>query len=148
MSIPALESSGLLPPGVHDCTLEEIEVRFGSFQGSDRRPRLWAKFNAFFLEAKAASFIEVLLLDGSFVTSEPAPNDIDLVVVVFAGHNFGAELLPHQYNVLSQSRVRRRFGLDIVVVKNGTNNLAQAVAFFMQVRQRPDLKKGLLRLSL
>ena len=40
------------------------------------------------------------------------------------------------------------FGLDIVVVKNGTDNLAQAVAFFSQVRQRPGARKGLLRLRL
>lgn len=92
--------------------------------------------------------VELLLLDGSFVTATPAPNDIDVVVVVFATHDFAADLDPQQHNILAQRQVRRRFGLDIVVVKNGTDNLAQAVAFFTQVRQRPGLRKELLRLRL
>lgn len=148
MPIPRFEKTGLLPAGIHDCTLEEIKARFASFQGSDRRPRLWVQFTAFCREAKASGVIESLLLDGSFVTATAAPNDIDVLVVVFAAHDFGAELPLQQYNILAQRRVRRRFGLDIVVVKNGTDNLAQAVAFFTQVRQQPGATKGLLRLTL
>ena len=148
MPIPSLEPAGLLPPGIYDCTLEEIEMRFAIFQSSDRRPQLWEKFQAFCREAKASGVIEALLLDGSFVTAKPAPNDIDLVVVVSAAHDFAVDLPPNQYNILAQQRVRRRFGLDIVVAKNGTDNLAQAVAFFMQVRQQPGMKKGLLRVTL
>lgn len=148
MPIPPFEQTGFLPAGIHDCALEDIEVRFASFQGSDRRPRLWTQFTAFYWEAKASGLIELLLVDGSFVTAAAAPNDIDVVVVVFAAHDFGAELPPQQYNILAQRRVRRRFGLDIVIAKNGTDNLAQAVIFFTQVRQQPGARKGLLRLTL
>ena len=70
------------------------------------------------------------------------------MVVVRASHDFAADLPPGQYNVLVQRRVRRRFGCDIVVAKNGSDNLAQAVVFFQQVWQRPELKKGLVRLTL
>ena len=70
------------------------------------------------------------------------------MVVVFATHDFAADLLPQQYNILAQQRVRRRFGFDIVVVRNGTDNLAQAIEFFRQVRQQPNRKKGLLRITL
>ncbi len=148
MPIPRSEETGLLPEGLHDCTLEEVATRFAGFQGSDRRPRLWAQFTGFYREAKASGVIELLLLDGSFVTATATPNDIDVVVVVFATHDFGADLPPQQYNVLAQRQVRRRFGLDIVVVKYGTDSLTQAVAFFTQVRQQPGAKKGLLRLRL
>jgi hypothetical protein len=148
MPIPPQNEHGLLPPGIHDCTVDELQARFGNFKGSDRRPLLWAKFTDFLRETQSSGLIEAVLLDGSFVTAKPDPNDIDLVLVVAATHDFGADLLPHQYNVLAQQRVRRRFGLDIVVVKSGTDNLAQAVAYFEQVRQRPGLKKGLLRVAL
>jgi hypothetical protein len=50
--------------------------------------------------------------------------------------------------VLAQQRVRRRFSFDIVVAKMGTDNLAEAVAFFSQIRQRPGLKKGLVQVIL
>jgi hypothetical protein len=42
----------------------------------------------------------------------------------------------------------QRFGFDIVVVKNGSENLALAVEFFQQIKQRPGVKKGILRIGL
>ena len=92
--------------------------------------------------------MEAVLVDGSFVTSKPDPNDIDLVLVVAAAHDFSTDLPPGQYDLLAQHRVRRRFGFDIVVVTNGSENLEQAVVFFQQVKQRPGLKKGILRIRL
>jgi hypothetical protein len=136
-----------LPEGIHDCDPAEIKARFGSFQGSDRRPQLFARLEGFVAEVRAAGLVRAILVDGSFVTDKPEPNDIDLVLIVDAGHDFAADLPLHQYNVLAQQRVRRRFGFDIVVVKNGSDNLTEAVAFFTQVRQRPGAKKGLLRLK-
>jgi len=35
-----------------------------------------------------------------------------------------------------------------VVVKDGSEDLEQAVAFFQQIKQRPGAKKGLLRIRL
>ena len=34
-------------------------------------------------EAKASGLVGIVLVDGSFVTAKPAPNDIDLIAVVF-----------------------------------------------------------------
>jgi len=94
MPIPPFESSGLLPLGVHDCSLEEIKERFASFQGSDRRPRLFGKLEAFIAEARASQIVRSLVLNGSFVTSKPAPNDIDLIVVVARDHDLTDDLRP------------------------------------------------------
>jgi hypothetical protein len=45
MPIPDLDQGGFLPPGVHDCSLEEIGERFARFQVSDRRMRLFDKLS-------------------------------------------------------------------------------------------------------
>ena len=148
MPIPPFEKSGLLPQGVHSCTLEEIKARFGSFQANDRRPHLFAGLEAFVAEARRSQIVRAIVVDGSFVTAKPAPNDIDLVIVVASAHDFGADLPPDQYQVLAQQRVRRRFGFDIVVVKEGSDNFDQAVVFFSRVRQHPGVVKGLLRMNL
>ena len=148
MAIPLLNEHGWLPEGIHDCTLEEAAARFGVFPRSDRRPQLWAHFLEFVREAQTSGMIEAIIVDGSFVTAEPVPNDIDLVVVMSEPHDFSVDLLPTHYNVLSQRRVRHRFGFDIVVVTNEGETLEQAVAFFQQVRQRPGAKKGLLRICI
>ena len=74
MPIPAFDEHGLLPVGVHDCTLDEIKASFGSFQGSqgsDRRPQLFAKLESFVAEARAARLVRSIIVDGSFVTTKP-----------------------------------------------------------------------------
>ena len=58
MPIPFLDEHGFLPAGIHDCTLEEIKARFGSFQTTDRRPQLFAKLEAFLAEARAARMVQ------------------------------------------------------------------------------------------
>lgn len=146
--IPPFSDAGCLPVGVYDCTMDEAAGRFAGFQSSDRRPQLWTRFTEFMREAKACGLVDTVLVDGSFVTATAEPNDIDLALVVSANHDFSADLAPEQYNLLAQRRVRRRFGFDIVVAKNDSEDLEQAVAFFQQVKQRPGLKKGILRIEL
>jgi hypothetical protein len=146
--IPPFNEYGCLPEGIHDSTIDEAAGRFGVFQTSDRRLQLWAKFTDFMRELKVCDFIEAVLVDGSFVTGTPEPNDIDLVLVVESNCDLSTDLPPVAYNLLAHHRVQRRFGFDIVVVKNDSANFGQAVAFFQQVKQRPDLKKGILRIKL
>src|SRR5207302_7617066 len=113
--IPAFDEHGFLPAGVHESSLAEVESRFGAFQGTERRPMLFAKLAAFLAEVRAAKIIASVVVDGSFVTATAAPNDIDMILVVLAGHDFEADLSPSAYNVLSRRRVRRRFGFDLLV---------------------------------
>ena len=146
--IPPFNEQGLLPDGVYDCAMDEAAERLGAFQSSDRRPQLWSRFAQFMREVNACGLIEAVLVDGSFVTATSNPNDIDLVLVASANYDFSTDMAPMVYNLLAQHRVRRRFGFDIVVVKNGSENLEQAVAFFQQVKQRPGVRKGILRIKL
>ena len=77
--IPPFNEHGWLPDGIHDCTMDEAGERFGAFQNTDRRPQLWATFADYIGEAKACGLVEVVLVDGSFVTATSEPNDIDNV---------------------------------------------------------------------
>ena len=146
--IPPFNENGWLPDDIHDCTMDEAGERFGAFQSTDRRPLLWRRFADFIREAKACGLLEAVLVDGSFVTATPEPNDIDIVMVVAPSHDFSRDLPPGHYNVLAQRRVRMRFGFDIVVVKNDSENLEHAVAFFQQIKQQPGVRKGILRIKL
>ena len=148
MPIPALDQHGLLPAGVHDCAPDEIKTAFGSFQTTDQRPKLFQKLSALIAEVRVARFARCLLIDGSFVTVKPEPNDIDLVLVLPLAHDLTADLPPTQYNLVSKRRVQKRFGFDIVTVRENTLEYDEAVAFFQQVRHQPALRKGILRLLL
>src|SRR2546426_10698771 len=117
MPIPPFDQHGFLPVGVHDGSLAEVKARFGSFQGSDRRPQLFVKLEAFAGEAKAARIVRSIIVDGSFVTATEKPNDIDLILVLDPQHDFSADVDPRAYNVLSKRRVRRRFGFDLLLAR-------------------------------
>jgi len=56
MPIPALNEHGLLPAGIHDCTLDELKSRFGSFQISDRRNQLFEGSNGLWPMLKPRNF--------------------------------------------------------------------------------------------
>ena len=146
MPIPEFDQHGLLPVGVHDCTLEELEARLGCFQTTDRRPVLFAKLKAFVSEARASGIVRWLVVDGSFVTASALPNDIDLVLVVAAEHDFAADLNPTAYNVVSKRRVHRQYGFDLLVARDGSVEHRRWVEFFQQERLAPHLRKGILRL--
>jgi uncharacterized protein DUF6932 len=148
MPIPSLDPSGRLPRGVHDCSIREVEQRFGRFQGSDRRRRLWSALEILIGELRAAGVGIFLLIDGSFVTAKAAPEDIDLILVVSASHDFGRELTLMEYNVLSSGRVRRRHGVDLLVAREDSDQYHRYVKLFQQVRLEPDQNKGILRVTL
>src|SRR5437879_1217565 len=145
MPIPPLDNAGLLPPGVHDCTLEEVEERFGRFQKSDQRIHLFARLREYLNEVRLTGFAVALLIDGSFVTAKDEPEDIDLVLVLKPDHDFLKLLRPFEYNVISKHRVRRHYRFDMVAVGEGSVDFDKAVRFFQQVRDRSDIRKGLLR---
>jgi hypothetical protein len=71
--IPAFTERGLLPPGIHRATLDEIETRLAT---TPRRRKLMAGLREALHNLKLAGVARVYI-NGSFVTSKPNPNDID-----------------------------------------------------------------------
>jgi hypothetical protein len=71
--LPPHQLDGLLPPGVHTCSWEELRLRCGS---SPYRSSLLSGL----LEAAkllTAAGCQALYIDGSFVTTKPFPGDFD-----------------------------------------------------------------------
>jgi predicted nucleotidyltransferase len=147
MPIPNLNKQGLLPPGIYDCSLEEIGERFGTFQSTDLRPRLYEKLQAFLQQVRSTNLVIVVIVNGSFVTGKANPNDIDLILMLPSSHDLRAELVPMAYNVLSKRRVSRQYEFDILVAREDAIDYTQSVEFFQQVRGQPHLYKGVLRIG-
>jgi predicted nucleotidyltransferase len=148
MAIPTLNADGILPEGIHACGLDEIKARFGSFQGSDRRPQLFAKLEELIGEFRKSSLIAALVVNGSFVTGKAAPNDVDVLIVLGTGHDWQADLTPSDYALLSHSRLRRRFGFDVLVAEDDSELYWKYVRFYSQSRELPQATKGVLRIKL
>lgn len=148
MPIPALTAEGLLPEGIHDCSLDEIREQFGSFQRTDRRCRLFERLESFVRAAKSSGLVVAVVVDGSFVTDKDVPSDVDVIVVLRADIDFDSTLRPIEYNVVSTGQVRRTYRVDALIGQEGESELHEHVALFERVRDKPELHKGMLRILL
>lgn len=148
MPIPDFSEHGTLPNDVYDCSLEEIESIFGRFQSSDCRMNLTKKLKTFVNELRKYGMGVELIVDGSYVTNKEEPGDIDLILVLPEGFDYKAEVKPFEYNLLSNRAVKRLYGFDVFTVSKGSELYRSRIEFFQQVRENPDIRKGLLRVSL
>lgn len=147
----------LLPPGIHDASLEDVRERFGVFQESDHRCRLFAKLKEYAEEVRKAGWRAALIVDGSFVMAGVAkPDDIDLILVMPEDWNMAAELKPFEYNLASKTRVKRIYGFDVRTVRANSPELSRWIEFFSQVNVKwckplgipLGTEKGLVRVLL
>lgn len=79
MPIPEFRGDGYLPVGLHAATEAEVTFRFGS--SGRRRRRLILRLRQWMELGRAVQALRILV-DGSFVTSKPEPNDIDTVMLL------------------------------------------------------------------
>jgi hypothetical protein len=146
--IPPLLTAGLLPDGIHECTVDEIVERFGAFQETDRRPRLAKGLRSYIEEVRSAGVGKYLVVDGSFVTAEPRPGDIDLLLVLRDDIDLAKPVPPFQYNARSKRYVRKNYGFDFFVGFENDQSSEQMLALFRDVKNRPGSVKGYLKVVL
>jgi hypothetical protein len=148
MPIPTLNSDGLLPPGIIECTLAEIKASFARFMDSDQRRRLFVRLEELHNAMRRSGMFKALLIDGSFVTNKHLPNDIDLVAVLLSGHDFERDLPMSEYALVSRAMLRRRFGFDVMIAEEDSQLYETYIDFFSRVRDNPGVHKGILRVNL
>jgi predicted nucleotidyltransferase len=145
---------GMLPEGIHPCTMEEVNERFGRFLRSDRRIHLTASLREFVGAARESGIVAAIVIDGSYVTRKEEPGDIDLIVALKPGIDTAILMRPFEYNVQSQRMVKQIYRFDIRVAEDGSTVYDAEVRLFTRIRtDDPDqatsqLRKGLLRVEL
>ena len=75
--LPHFDDYGNLPQGIHPATQEEIIERFGS--GSPEREVQGAEL-ADFVRAARQMGVRRIIVNGSFTTGKPSPNDVDVII--------------------------------------------------------------------
>ena len=148
MPIPALNEHGMLPDGLYECTSEEIRTRFGAFNASDQRPRLFRDFERYITEVRSAGIGKYIVVDGSFVTHKPDPSDIDVLLVLKDDLDMTRPMPPFEYNARSRKYVKREFGLDFYVGFEHDPSSTKIIDVFRQVKHQPELVKGVLKIVL
>src|SRR5687768_7717985 len=98
----------LLPPGLHDLAVSQLDNHFLSdFPDSNTRAPLIRGLSSYIESLKILGIPLEIWLDGSFTTTKIDPNDIDLVI--FASEN-DVNNLSDEYKDLLRSLINR---LDI-----------------------------------
>src|SRR5688572_9933522 len=103
MPLPELSDQGVLPAGIYIGTLDELRERFGKYKRNEAHPKLFSRLSAFLSDVERLGFVLAVIVDGSFVTAKQEPEDVDLILVVEANHDFMAVLRPCEYNCVSAS---------------------------------------------
>jgi len=81
LPVPELEEYGLLPPGIHECTIDEIKEKF-CYNSSTTRIPLWKNFIAFIEWVTKMNIFDIIYFDGSYTTDKIDPKDIDCVLIL------------------------------------------------------------------
>jgi len=112
--LPALNSDGNLPEGVHLATEDEVFARFAT--PSARRQWLGEQLRSLLALAKSTGQLARVFLWGSFVTSKEAPNDLDVLLVMRT--EFAIEALPTPAHIVfDHVQARLRFQADVFWAK-------------------------------
>ena len=76
--IPPFNEHGYLPSGLHGATLNEVAARFG--QQTELR-RVQMDSVRWLVDLAKRAGVERLVINGSFTTDVPEPNDVDCVLL-------------------------------------------------------------------
>ena len=100
MPLPDLNDEGELPEGIHQATIDEVVAQFGS--GTSQRGIVTARLQQIYQLVKGTEHLQQFLIFGSYITTKPEPNDIDIVLIFDDDFDIAAcdekvkELLNHQ----------------------------------------------------
>jgi hypothetical protein len=148
MPIPPLNSNGLLPVGLHEATLYDLRRQFGVFQETDRRIQLFGRLDELVGALQRSKLFVALIIDGSFVTAKPQPEDIDLIVVLHRDHDWTADLGASDYALVSRAALRRKFDFDVLLAAEGGADYERYIEFFGRLRDDASARKGVVRINL
>ena len=80
MPSPSFTESGDLPVGVHRAAMAEVGERFGS--ATPKRRRVFLRLERLYALARSTGHLFRIVVFGSFVTTKPDPNDVDVFLLM------------------------------------------------------------------
>jgi|RhiMetdeSRZDD1v2_1073273.scaffolds.fasta_scaffold538022_2 uncharacterized protein DUF6932 len=146
MPLPAFDEQGDLPVGVHQATLDEVLTHFG--HGTPQRQLVTTQLVRIYELARATGKLLRFVIFGSYVTAKPAPNDIDILLVMrddFAVAECDEQTQP----LFDHLRAQQIFGASVFSVRPSTVLLATVDEFisYWQIK-RDQNKRGIIEVRL
>lgn len=132
----------VLPPGIHDVTMQELENRFAT---TPHRRWLFDGFQRV-VDALALAGCATVYIDGSFTTDKAHPDDFD-GCWDHKGVDFG-QLDPVLLTFVNKRAAQKAKYLGEMFPAGADSGLGTTFLDFFQVEKYSGLTKGILRVSL
>lgn len=114
MALPKFTESGDIPPGVHEASLAEVVDRFSRPEGP--RHLCTQRLTRIYTLAQRTGSMQRFLIFGSYITTKPDPNDVDVILVM--EDTFQLETCPADIQRLFDHAVAQvRYGASIFWVR-------------------------------
>ena len=143
-----MEYEPLYNAGFNDISLDDIpNVFVEPFNPKDRREYLIKRFNVLLERFKETGLEAEVWIDGSFATTKPEPNDID--VIFFIDGNKANALSPDKQKILIELSNRQysqiRYQCDVFVIPNQNQELRSYWRGWFGF-SREEVPKGIVRI--
>ncbi len=146
--IPDHDSYGFLPAGIYDCTLTELNKRFG--RQNTKRKAIGKGLLSFRSWLEGFGLPGFLYIDGSYITAKDRPGDVDVVVVLPEDPLRAAAFL----RAYDRAEIKRKYHVDCLKQTSGPGgdfkDLFQRLRLevALDLGLGPDFRKGILRVPL
>jgi hypothetical protein len=114
MPLPTFDNRGDLPVGVHPATLADVIARFG--RGTPQRELVTARLVHIYELACATGKLVRFVIFGSYVTDKPAPNDVDIILVMTDNFQV-AECDERTQSLFDHLRAQQIFGASVFSIR-------------------------------
>jgi hypothetical protein len=114
MSLPEFTETGDLPLGVHAATLTEVQALFGSQE--ERREAVTRDLTHIHALALRTGCLSRFILFGSYITTKPYPNDVDIILVMTDDFQL-AHCPPEAIALFDHAVAQARYGASIFWVR-------------------------------
>ena len=149
MPVPDFTDRGVLPEGVHPCTLPEAQEALCT---NEQRTQIWEGLLGFLVWAEPLPVPTALLIDGSYVTDKPLPSDVDVVVDVTSCSSAEQVSWFQAWND-SHDFAKVSFNVDFYPFVVGVGNDFSMYFQYIRVEEAlrrgipPHIRKGILRVE-
>ena len=116
MPLPDFNQLGDLPAGVHPATLDEVLERFG--HDTPQRQLVTARLLRIYKLAQATAKLLRFVIFGSYITAKPAPNDVDLILVL-QDDLTEQDYDPDTFPLFNHLRAQETLGASLFAIRPG-----------------------------
>jgi hypothetical protein len=154
MALPKFTYHGLLPEGIHDCRLTEMEELLVT---NPQRELLWKRLQSFITWARETDQFSCAYIDGGFITDKIFPEDIDVILQTRVSYGPDAFLAMEPFFAEGMDKIFEKYSVHLHFWCEGfPGGMSDFRRFFQYLRPqdaaprglKEGAKKGILRIAL